>query len=262
MKFLTMKSLSSAALVLTLCSTQLSFADYTSSKNLRNGDIIFVHSHSKQAAAIQETTESEWTHVGTVFKFPNLSDQTKIVDNDQDGYWFVYEASATLRFTTLHKFVGGDGPRVIRRLRENINFETAKHLFQTALDIKRELDVAKKNTPNNYYDGLFLDPRRYCSGLVWLLFKKAKIMKNDLAEPTLIGDLKGIKNPSEMGPVTKKIIAERLDLSDSSAADKKNAKLTLDQWKTKTTITPISILKNEVDLVPVADDLVVVKSKN
>lgn len=71
---------------------------------LHDGDIIFQTSRSAQSAAIQRATHSPYSHVGVVLF--------------RDGEPFVFEASATVRYTPLADWIArGDGGRhVVKRL--------------------------------------------------------------------------------------------------------------------------------------------------
>jgi hypothetical protein len=71
----------------------------------RDGDIIFQTSRSSQSVAIQRATHSPYSHMGIVFF--------------RHGQPYVLEASATVRYTPLDKWIahGFDGRSVVKRLR-------------------------------------------------------------------------------------------------------------------------------------------------
>lgn len=75
---------------------------------LRNGDIVFIVSDSRQFRAIQKVTKSKWTHMGMAFKFkakqPNK--RSKIIPENEDGFWSVLEASQPVGLTELETFTG------------------------------------------------------------------------------------------------------------------------------------------------------------
>ncbi len=121
----------------------------------RDGDLIFQKSRSSQSLAIQLSTHSPYSHMGMVLY--------------RDGKPYVYEASATVRYTSLAKWIarGEGGHYVAKRLR---NADTL--LTPTALTKLRHQSDALHGKP---YDLTFewSDERMYCSELVWKIYQRA-----------------------------------------------------------------------------------------
>lgn len=124
-------------------------------ENLRDGDIIFQTSKSGQSLAIQRATNSPYSHMGLVVL--------------RDGEPFVFEASATVRFTPLKAWIErGDGGRyVVKRLRD-ADTRLTPAVLKKARALARKLEGKK-------YDLTFewSDDRMYCSELVWKIYKRA-----------------------------------------------------------------------------------------
>src|SRR4051794_39269938 len=57
---------------------------------LRDGDIVFIESHSERATAIKELTGSDLTHCGIVF--------------NENGKWMVYEGQGRGSLLTIQKW--------------------------------------------------------------------------------------------------------------------------------------------------------------
>jgi uncharacterized protein YycO len=123
-------------------------------KALMDGDIIFHTSKSSQSLAIQQATDSKYSHMGIIFH--------------RDGKPFVYEAIATVQFTPLDKWIarGNQKHYVVKRLKHADRFMTP--LAQSRLRL-----VANKfeGIP---YDLRFewSDNRIYCSELVWKIYQR------------------------------------------------------------------------------------------
>ena len=176
---------------------------------LRDGDLIFQQSRSTQATALEEATGSTWTHTGIVLR--------------RDGRWMVAEASATVRYTPLDKFVGkGKGRRVVvKRIADASGNPGPKALER---EIAKYLDRS--------YDLLFewSDRRIYCSELVWKVYRPFVL----LTLPQRFGEM------NLRGPEVAKLI-----LSRYSATGKK---INLDE----PIVTPVAIF-NSKKLIQVYD---------
>lgn len=192
-------------------------------EQLKNGDIVFIQSKSSQSKALEEVTASKWTHMGIAFKLSE--DQQKVVDNSEAGQWTVVHSGGPVRFDALETFLNSGTKYTVKRLKEGVSFEKAQKLFKSAKP------YADKRTP---YDIYFTTQERYCSGYVSLVFKKA--LGVELGVEASISDLK------LNGPEAKKIIQQRFSV-------RANAPFSVEKWKEKTTITPVSIYDSPL-LVP------------
>jgi len=140
---------------------------------LRDGDLVFQTSRSGQSLAVQHATHSAWSHMGVVVF--------------RDGRPFVFEASATVRYTPFVRWAarGTGGVYAVRRL---------KHLLTTAQAAK--LRAAAARYAGRPYDVYFewSDDRIYCSELAWKLYHDAlgleigarqQLRDFDLADPVV-----------------------------------------------------------------------------
>ncbi len=124
-------------------------------KDLRDGDVVFQTSRSRQSALIQRATHSPWSHMGVIFL--------------RRGEPWVLEASATVRYTRYADWAarGVDGHVVAKRLRES----------DARLDASgiRKLRAAAERYLGRAYDREFRwsDERLYCSELVWKAYVQA-----------------------------------------------------------------------------------------
>jgi hypothetical protein len=122
---------------------------------LRDGDLIFQTSQSGQSLAIQRATGSRYSHMGLIVF--------------RDGAPFVFEASATVRFTPLATFIerGEDGHYVVKRIKD-----ADQRLTPAVLDKAR---AVARTYAGKKYDLTFewSDERMYCSELVWKIYKQA-----------------------------------------------------------------------------------------
>jgi hypothetical protein len=118
-------------------------------KLVKNGDIIFQTSLSRQSKAIEAATHSNITHMGMI-----------IMNN---GEWQVLEAVQPVKVTSFNKWKnrGKDGMIAIKRVNTDFNFSTV-------------LQSANKHLGKNY-DVLFDwgDQSIYCSELVYKAYKEA-----------------------------------------------------------------------------------------
>ena len=116
---------------------------------IKEGDIIFHQSYSQQSKAIKLATNSEYTHVGIIFKFNNKLQ--------------VLEAVQPVRLTDLDRFIkrGVKGHFIIKRLKNYDDIITS--------DILNKLKNTGKSFLGRNYDLYFewSDQRIYCSELIW-----------------------------------------------------------------------------------------------
>lgn len=122
---------------------------------LRDGDLIFQTSRSRQSQAIQRATGSPYSHMGLIVY--------------RNGRPFVLEASTTVRYTPLASWIarGVEGHYVVKRLRE-----VTQRITPEALARARGVIAPLLNKP---YDLTFewSDQRMYCSELVWKIYERA-----------------------------------------------------------------------------------------
>ncbi len=143
---------------------------------LDDGDLIFQTSRSSQSAAIQHATGSMWSHMGMIVF--------------HDGQPYVLEASATVRYTPLARWVAyGVGRHfVVKRLADARRVLTPEALAK--------LDSVGASFLGRSYDLTFewSDDRMYCSELVWKIYDRAlgvdigklqKIREFNLTDPTV-----------------------------------------------------------------------------
>ncbi len=149
---------------------------------LKEWDIIFQISTSSQAKAIQLATKSKYSHMGILKKINNE--------------FYVYEASSTVAYTPLSKWInrGVKSHYVIKRLKNNI----------TSTDIKK-MKEASLSFNGRKYDSYFewSDTRIYCSELVWKIFKRALNIE--------IGQLEKFKEFNLSHPIVQVKIKERFN---------------------------------------------------
>lgn len=125
---------------------------------LETGDIIFQNANSAQCRAIEEATNSEWTHVG-------------IIDKTDQGC-FVIEAVQPVKRTRLSQFLARDnGKCVVKRY-------SVGELSKTDI-VHYSSEYLGKD-----YDALFSweDDEIYCSELVWKAYNRAGVQLCELRE--------------------------------------------------------------------------------
>ncbi|MCB9496825.1 MAG: peptidoglycan peptidase [Fibrobacteria bacterium] len=122
---------------------------------LREGDVLFQTSTSRQSKAIQLATKSPWSHCGILHR--------------RDGNWMVLEAVQPVKSTPLEAWLarGKDHRFSIRRLQPEI-----RELDSSALLALRAEGARFVGRP---YDLRFSwsDSAIYCSELVWKTFHRA-----------------------------------------------------------------------------------------
>jgi hypothetical protein len=122
---------------------------------IKNGDLIFQTSLSRQSKAIQLATKSKYSHCGIIYR--------------EDGQYYVFEAVQPVKSTPLDKWIarGKDGHYVIKRLKN-----ADKVLTVEALE-KMKLEGEKFRGKD--YDLTFewSDDKIYCSELIWKIYQRA-----------------------------------------------------------------------------------------
>ncbi|PJZ68647.1 peptidoglycan peptidase [Leptospira perolatii] len=121
---------------------------------LKEGDIIFHESLSKQSKALKLATKSRYTHIGILFRF---GQELKVL-----------EAVEPVRITELESFIARGKNRhfVIKRLN---NFD--QHLSDQKIQKMKDYG---RSFLGRHYDPFFewSDERIYCTELVWKIYKK------------------------------------------------------------------------------------------
>lgn len=150
---------------------------------LRDGDIIFQTSRSRQSLAIQTATHSKYSHMGIIFF--------------RDGAPYVFEAISAVQFTLLKDWIarGEGGHYVVKRLRNADQLITPE-----AVTKLRQAAAAFQGAP---YDLTFewSDNRMYCSELVWKIYRRGLGLE--------VGRLQKLKDFDLSSPVVKAKMQER-----------------------------------------------------
>lgn len=122
---------------------------------LKNGDIIFQTSMSRQSQAIQLATKSPYSHMGIIY-------ETK-------GDYWVYEAVGPVKLTPLKQWIqrGKDEHYVVKRLKN-----AKKTLTPTVLKKMKTVGEQFQGKPYDLYFE-WSDDKIYCSELVWKIYKAA-----------------------------------------------------------------------------------------
>lgn len=157
----------------------LALASTALEKKLAEGDLIFIHSQTEQAAAIAESTGSIWTHVGVIVK--------------KSGEWHVAEAVGPLQVNSLRSFIARSKNRVYKVMRFKY--------FSQKMVPQLYMQLYKYNQPYDIFFE-FSDERIYCSELTYKVFKA--VTGRPVGQLQKVGDLK------LDGPYTKRLIEERL----------------------------------------------------
>jgi len=152
----------------------------TTEQTLKVGDIIFHKSQSKQSKAINEASDSEWTHVGIL-----------VLKNDE---WYVAEAIGPVVSTKLQDFInrGKDKEYKIYRF---------KHFDAATMEGKLIRAIKKQNKKYDIYFE-FSDENTYCSELVY----KAMLDVTGFE----LGQVQQFKDLKLEGPFVKDMIKKRL----------------------------------------------------
>lgn len=150
---------------------------------VQDGDIIFQTSRSAQSLAIQQATGSRYSHMGIV--------------QLRDGKPYVFEASATVKYTPLAAWIdrGENKHFVVKRL---IN---AQQVMTPSAQLK--IRQQARNFVGKPYDALFSwsDESLYCSELVWKMYHRALGVQ--------IGKLQQVREFNLETPVVKHKLRER-----------------------------------------------------
>lgn len=132
----------------------------------KDGDIIFQSSQSSQSKAVEQATNSPYSHMGIIFI--------------KNGKPYVFEAGSKVTYTSLKSFIERGKKRnyVIKRLKDH----------NLSLKETNKLKLVAKTFENKPYDIWFGwdDNYIYCSELVWKIYNRALNLK--------IGQLQNIKD--------------------------------------------------------------------
>ena len=152
-------------------------------KRLKDGDIIFHESKSKQSLALKLATHSRYTHTGIIFKV--------------NKKWYVLEAVQPVKYTRLNNFIGRSAGNhfVIKRLKN-------RRLHLTPENIKKMKTVGRSFLGRNY-DSCFewTDKRIYCTELIWKIYNRALNIQ--------VGSLEQLRDFDLTHPVVKKLLYKR-----------------------------------------------------
>ena len=161
----------------------LLFASYTAIANYQphDGDVIFQSSQSNQSKAIEQATNSPYSHVGIIFI--------------KNGKPYVFEAASKVIYTPLDKWInrGKNKTYVIKRLKNH-------SLSQQEITSLKQVAHKFENKPYDIWFG-WDDKYIYCSELVWKIYNRALKLK--------IGQLQTIKDFNLSSPVVKQKLKER-----------------------------------------------------
>lgn len=150
---------------------------------LRNGDLIFQTSESRQSKAIQLATHSAHSHCGIIYK--------------RVGQWVVFEAVQSVKTTPLRNWIdrGKDEHFVIKRLRDAEGALTPKALAR--------MDSVGKTFMRRRYDAGFSwsDDEIYCSELIWKVYDRSLHRR--------LGHLQQLKDFDLSPPAVQKKLKER-----------------------------------------------------
>jgi Permuted papain-like amidase enzyme, YaeF/YiiX, C92 family len=150
---------------------------------VEDGDVIFQTSRSSQSIAIQHATGSRFSHMGIILA--------------RNGHPYVLEASATVRYTPLEKWIehGVGGHYEVKRLRDAATLLTPEK--------RGELRRAADSFVGRPYDLTFdwSDERMYCSELVWKIYDRTLGIQ--------IGALQKVRDFNLTDPAVKAKMRER-----------------------------------------------------
>lgn len=150
---------------------------------IKDGDIIFHRSNSRQAKAISLATHSDYTHIGIIFI--------------EDGKAYVYKAVQPVKRTPIKDWIqrGRNHRYVIKRLKNANSILTGERI--------RKLKKISTSFLGKDYDWQFgwSDKRIYCSELVWKAYQRASGIE--------IGPLKKLKEFDLSSAEVKKIMKQR-----------------------------------------------------
>lgn len=150
---------------------------------IKEGDLIFQETQSRQARALKLATRSRYTHVGIIIK--------------HKGQWQILEAVQPVQITYMQAFLKRGVQRhfVVKRLKNRAAMLSDQKLS--------ELKAYGKKFLGKNYDIYFGwdNSRIYCTELVWKMYKKVLGIE--------LGQLQTLRDFDLSHPVVKKIMQER-----------------------------------------------------
>ncbi len=130
-------------------------AHFADDSKIKDGDLIFQTSLSRQSKAIQLATKSKYSHCGVIYK-------------EKDGC-YVFEAVQPVKSTPLDKWIarGKNGHFVIKRLKNADEILTPATL--------KKMKQIGETFRGRDYDLVFewSDNKIYCSELIWKIYQRA-----------------------------------------------------------------------------------------
>lgn len=151
-------------------------------QKFKDGDIIFQSSYSQQSAAIEEATQSPYSHCGIIFYENNVA--------------YVYEAVQPVGKRTLESWIesGVNEKYVVKRLKDSTIIGTNE---------RAEMKKFILNQFGKNYDGVFnwSDKEMYCSELVYKCYLNACQIR--LTTPLPLRDF------NIDGPIVRKVMKQR-----------------------------------------------------
>ncbi len=126
----------------------------TDKNTIKEGDLIFQTSLSRQSMAVQLATHSPYSHCGIIFK--------------KDLVFKVLEAVQPVKYTALDSWMakGREGQYIIRRLKNSDKILTKDVLEK----LKNEAGKFLNKKYDIYFD--WSDDKMYCSELIWKVYKR------------------------------------------------------------------------------------------
>ncbi|MGV3697878.1 YiiX family permuted papain-like enzyme [Flavobacterium sp.] len=151
-------------------------------EKVKDGDIIFQSSQSRQCEAIRIATDSKFSHCGIIYII--------------DGKKYVYEAVQPVKSTPLEKWIqhGENNSYVVKRLKNKAA------LTPSVLEKMKNYGTKFNNKDYDLYFE-WSDSRIYCSELVWKIYKNGANIE--------LCKLESLKNFNLEHPLVKQILAER-----------------------------------------------------
>lgn len=149
---------------------------------VKDGDIIFQSSQSKQCQAIRIATNSKFSHCGIIYT--------------DKGKKYVYEAVQPVKSTPLEQWIkhGENKAYVVKRLKNS------EVLNAAALKKMKEYGNRFNNKDYDLYFE-WTDTKIYCSELVWKIYKNGANIE--------LCKLESLRNFNLDHPAVKEILAER-----------------------------------------------------
>ncbi len=149
---------------------------------IKDGDIIFQTSQSRQCEAVRIATNSKFSHCGIIY-----------IDN---GKKYVYEAVQPVKITASEEWIshGENNSYVVKRLKNTSLLTPA-----TIEKMKKYGNQFKNKDYDLYFE--WSDAKIYCSELVWKIYRNGADIE--------LCKLESLKSFNLTNPKVKEILAER-----------------------------------------------------